>query len=159
MSNGKRVLVDWLRDAHAMERSSVDNLDRLADRFSRHPELSVRFREHWRESLNQVVALEVCLKKLGSDTSTFKDLTSRFVRIAQAYAGAISLDEPVKDCLAAYASTHLEIATYVSLRTAALELAEPEVAQMCDEHLQRERAMAGWLEEQIAEVTLEFLRP
>jgi ferritin-like metal-binding protein YciE len=159
MSNGKRVLVDWLRDAHAMERSSVDNLDRLADRFSRHPELSVRFREHWRESLNQVVALEVCLKKLGSDTSTFKDLTSRFVRIAQAYAGAISLDEPVKDCLAAYASTHLEIATYVSLRAAALELAEPEVAQMCDEHLQRERAMAGWLEEQIAEVTLDFLRP
>jgi ferritin-like metal-binding protein YciE len=159
MSNGKRVLVDWLRDAHAMERSSVDNLDRLADRFSRHPELSVRFREHWRESLNQVVALEVCLKKLGSDTSTFKDLTSRFVRIAQAYAGAISLDEPVKDCLAAYASTHLEIATYVSLRAAALELAEPEVAQMCDEHLQRERAMAGWLEEKIAEVTLDFLRP
>ena len=159
MSNGKRVLVDWLRDAHAMERSSVDNLDRLADRFSRHPELSVRFREHWRESLNQVVALEVCLKKLGSDTSTFKDLTSRFVRIAQAYAGAISLDEPVKDCLAAYASTHLEIATYVSLRAAAIELAEPEVAQMCDEHLQRERAMAGWLEEQIAEVTLDFLRP
>ena len=159
MTNGKRVLVDWLRDAHAMERSSVDNLDRLADRFSRHPELSVRFREHWRESLNQVVALEVCLKKLGSDTSTFKDLTSRFVRIAQAYAGAISLDEPVKDCLAAYASTHLEIATYVSLRAAAIELAEPEVAQMCDEHLQRERAMAGWLEEQIAEVTLDFLRP
>ena len=159
MTNGKRVLVDWLRDAHAMERSSVDNLDRLADRFSRHPELSVRFREHWRESLNQVVALEACLKKLGSDTSTFKDLTSRFVRIAQAYAGAISLDEPVKDCLAAYASTHLEIATYVSLRAAAIELAEPEVAQMCDEHLQRERAMAGWLEEQIAEVTLDFLRP
>ena len=159
MSNGKRVLVDWLRDAHAMERSSVDNLDRLADRFSRHPELSVRFREHWRASLNQVVALEVCLKKLGSDTSTFKDLTSRFVRIAQAYAGAISLDEPVKDCLAAYASTHLEIATYVSLRAAAIELAEPEVAQMCDEHLQRERAMAEWLEQQIAEVTLDFLRP
>jgi ferritin-like metal-binding protein YciE len=159
MANGKRVLVDWLRDAHAMERTSVDNLDRLADRFSRHPELSVRFRDHWRESLGQVVALEACLKKLGSDTSTFKDLASRFVGIAQAYAGAISLDEPVKDCLGAYASIHLKIATYVSLRAAALELAEPEVVQMCDEHLQRERAMAGWLEQQIAEVTLDFLRP
>ena len=159
MTNGKRVLVDWLRDAHAMERTSVDNLDRLADRFSRHPELAVRFREHWRESLSQVVALEVCLKKRGSDTSTFKDLASRFVGIAQAYAGAISPDEPVKDCLAAYASIHLQIATYVSLRTAALELAEPEIARMCDEHLQHERAMAGWLEQQITEVTLEFLRP
>jgi ferritin-like metal-binding protein YciE len=159
MTNGKRVLVEWLRDAHAMERTSVDNLDRLADRFSRQPELAVRFREHWRESLGQVVALEVCLKKLGSDTSTFKDLARRFVGIAQAYAGAISLDEPVKDCLAAYASMHLKIATYVSLRAAALDLAEPEIERMCDKHLQSERAMAGWLEQQITEVTLEFLRP
>ena len=159
MTNGKRVLVDWLRDAHAMERTSVDNLDRLADRFSRHPELAVRFREHWRDSVAQVVALEACLKKLGSDTSTFRDLASRFVGIAQAYAGAISLDEPVKDCLAAFASMHLEIATYVSLRAAAVELEEAEVVQMCEVHLQRERAMAGWLEQQISEVTLDFLRP
>ena len=159
MTNGKRVLVDWLRDAHAMERTTVDNLDRLADRFSRHPDLAGRFREHWRESLSQVAALEACLKKLGSDTSTFRDLASRFVGIAQAYAGAISLDEPVKDCLAAYASMHLEIATYVSLRAAAEELAESEITRMCDEHLQRERAMAGWLEQQITQVTLDFLRP
>ena len=159
MTNGKRVLVEWLRDAHAMERTSVDNLDRLADRFSRHPELAVRFREYWRESLGQVAVLEACLKKLGSDTSTFRDLARRFVGIAQAYAGAISLDEPVKDCLAAYASLHLQIATYVSLRAAALELAEPEIERMCDEHLRSERAMAGWLEQQITEVTLEFLRP
>ena len=159
MTNGKRVLVDWLRDAHAMERTTVDNLDRLADRFSRHPDLAGRFREHWRDSVGQVVALEACLKKLGSDTSTFRDLARRFVGIAQAYAGAISLDEPVKDCLAAYAAMHLEIATYISLRAAAEELAEPEIVQMCDQHLQRERAMSGWLEQQIAEVTLEFLRP
>jgi ferritin-like metal-binding protein YciE len=159
MTNGKRVLVDWLRDAHAMERTTVDNLDRLADRFSRHPDLAWRFREHWRESLSQVAALEACLKKLGSDTSTFRDLASRFVGIAQAYAGAISPDEPVKDCLAAYASMHLEIATYVSLRAAAEELAEPGIVQMCDQHLQRERAMTGWLEQQITEVTLDFLRP
>jgi ferritin-like metal-binding protein YciE len=69
------------------------------------------------------------------------------------------MDEPVKDCLAAYASMHLEIATYISLRAAALELTEPEIARMCDEHLERERAMSGWLEEQIEQVTVEFLRP
>jgi len=159
MTNGKRALVDWLRDAHAMERTSVDNLDRLADRFSRHPELAVPFREHWRESRGQVEALEACLKKLGSDTSTLKDLASRFVGIAQAYAGMASLDEPVKDCLATYAAMHFEIATYLSLRAAAVDLAEPEITRLCDEHLQRERAMAAWLEQQITEVTLEFLRP
>jgi ferritin-like metal-binding protein YciE len=30
---------------------------------------------------------------------------------------------------------------------------------MCEEHLQQERAMASWLEQQIPEVTLEYLRP
>ncbi len=159
MTNNKHALVAWLRAAHAMERASVDNLDRLADRFSRHPQLADRFREHWRHSLGQVEALEVCLKKLGSDTSTFKDLASRFVSIAQAYAGIASLDEPIKDCMTTYASMHYEIAAYVSLRAAALELAEPQIAQLCEQHLQREREMAAWLEQQIPEVTLEFLRP
>jgi ferritin-like metal-binding protein YciE len=159
MTNGKHTLIAWLRNAHAMERASVDNLDRLADRLSRWPQFAGPFREHWRESLGQVERIEACLKKLGSDTSTFKDLASRFVGIAQAYAGVVAPDEMVKDCQAAYASMHFEIAAYVSLGAAALELGEPQIARMCDEHLQRERAMASWLEQQIPEVTLEFLRP
>jgi ferritin-like metal-binding protein YciE len=159
MTNSKHTLVAWLRDAHAMERATVDNLDRLADRLSRYPQLAGRCREHWRESIGQVEHIETCLKSLGSDTSTFKDLTSRFIGIAQAYAVAVSPDEIVKDCLAAYASRHFEIAAYVSLGTAALALEEPEIAQMCNEHLQQERTMASWLEQQIPEVTLEFLRP
>jgi len=158
MANSKPTLVAWLRDAHAMERATVDNLDRLADRLSRYPELAVRFREHWRESLAQVEQIEKCLKSLGSDTSTFKDLTSRFMGIAQAYTVAVSPDEVVKDCLAAYASMHFEIAAYVSLAAAAAVLEQPEVERVCD-HLGRVRTMAGWLEQQIPEVTREFLRP
>ncbi len=159
MTNGKHTLIEWLRNAHAMERASVDNLDRLADRFSRWPQFAGPFREYWQESLGQVERIEACLKKLGSDTSTFKDLTSRFIGIAQAYAVAVVPDEVVKDCLAAYTWRHFEIAAYVSLGAAALMLEEPEVARMCNEHLQQERTMASWLEEQIPEVTLEFLRP
>ena len=101
---------------------------------------------------------EKCLKALGSDTSTFKDLTSRFIGIAQAYAVEVLPDELVKDCLAAYASRHFEIATYISLAAAARKLEQPAIAQMCEENLQQERAMASWLEQQIPEATLEFLR-
>ncbi len=159
MTKSKQTLVAWLRDAHAMERASVDTLDRLADRLARFPQLALGFREHWRESVDQVEHIERCLKQLGSDTSTFKDLTSRFIGIAQAYAVAVVPDEVVKDCLAVYASRHFEIAAYVSLGAAALALEEPEVARMCEEHLQQERSMSNWLEQQIPEVTLEFLRP
>jgi len=159
MTKSKQTLVAWLRDVHAMERASVDSLDRLADRLSRSPELAARFREHWRESLAQVEHIERCLKNLGSDTSTFKDLATRFIGIAQAFAVAVVPDEVVKDCLVAYASRHFEIAAYISLGAAALLLEEPDVARMCNDHLEQERAMASWLEQQIPEVTLEFLRP
>jgi ferritin-like metal-binding protein YciE len=159
MTKSKQTLVAWLRDVHAMERASVDSLDRLADRLSRFPELAGRFREHWRESLAQVEHIERCLKNLGSDTSTFKDLATRFIGIAQAFAVAVVPDEVVKDCLVAYASRHFEIAAYVSLGAAALMLEEPDVARMCNDHLEQERAMASWLEQQIPDVTLDFLRP
>jgi len=159
MTKNKQTLIAWLRDAHAMERASVDTLDRLADRLSRYPELSSRFREHWRTSLAQVERIDKCLKRLGSDTSTFKDLASRFFGIAQAYAVAVVPDEAVKDCLAVYTYRHFEIAAYTSLGAAALMLEEPDVARMCNDHLEEERAMAIWLEQQIPEVTLEFLRP
>lgn len=159
MTKSKQTLIAWLRDAHAMERASVDTLDRLADRLSRYPQLALGLREHWRESIDQVASIETCLKNIGSDTSTFKDLASRFRGIAQAYAVAVVPDEVVKDCLAVYASRHFEIAAYMSLGAAALTLEEPAVARMCEEHLQQERRMASWLEQQIPEVTLEFLRP
>jgi len=159
MTKRKQVLIAWLRDAHAMEQTSVDTLDRLAERLSRFPELALKFREHWRESMGQVEDIETCLKNLGSDTSTFKDLARRFLGITQAYAVELTPDEVVKDCLATYASRHFEIATYVALGAAALALEEPAVARMCEEHLQQERAMAAWLEQQIPQVTLDYLRP
>jgi len=160
MTNQTYTLVAWLRDAHAMERATVDTLDHLAQRLHRrYPELAARFRQHWQESLGQVERIEKCLKELRSDTSTFKDLRSRFIGIAQAYAVEVLPDELVKDCLAAYASRHFEIATYISLGEAARKLEQPAVVQMCEENLRQERAMAGWLEQQIPEATLEFLRP
>ena len=159
MTKAKQTLIAWLRDAHAMERASVDNLDRLADRLARFPQLAGGFREHWRETLGQVQRIEVCLKKMGSDTSTFKDLATRFIGITQAYAAAVAPDEVVKDCLATYSWRYFEIAAYASLGSAALLLEEPDLARMCDEHTKQERAMADWLEKQIPEVTLEFLRP
>ena len=159
MTKSKQTLIAWLRDAHAMERASVDSLDRMADRLARFPDLAAGLREHWRRSLTQATQIEVCLKKLGSDTSTFKDLASRFIGIAQGFAVEVAQDEVVKDCCAAYSWRHFEIACYLSLGAAAAALEELEVASMCEQHVQQERAMATWLEEQIPEVTRVFLQP
>ena len=159
MTDQTHTLVAWLREAHAMERATVDTLDHLAERLYRpYPDLAARFRQHWQESLGQVERIETCLRELGSDTSTFKDLRNRFIGIAQAYAVEVLPDELVKDCLAAYASRHFEIATYISLGAAARNLERPAIEQMCEQNLQQERAMASWLEQQIPEAALDFLR-
>lgn len=159
MTKSKQTLIAWLRDAHAMERASVDSLDRMADRLARFPELAGGLREHWRLSITQAQRIEVCLRGLGTDTSTFKDLAGRFFGIAQAFAVEVAADEVVKDCCAAYSWRHFEIACYLSLGAAATALEATEVTQMCEEHVQQERAMAAWLEQQIPEVTLAYLRP
>jgi ferritin-like metal-binding protein YciE len=158
MTKSRQTLIAWLRDAHAMERASVDSLDRMADRLARFPELAAGLREHWRLSLIQAQQIEVCLKRLGSDTSTFKDLAGRFIGMAQDFAVEVSPDELVKDCCAAYSWRHFEIACYLSLAAAAAALEEPEVVRVCEEHLQQERERAAWLEQQIPEVTRVFLR-
>ena len=45
MTKSKQTLIAWLRDAHAMERASVDSLDRMADRLARFPDLAAGLRE------------------------------------------------------------------------------------------------------------------
>jgi len=158
MADQRHVLISWLRHAHAMERATVDSLDHLAERLRRpYPELAARFRQHWQESLGQVERIETCLKDLASDTSTFEDLRTRFIGISKAYAVEVLPDELVRDCLAAYASRHFEIATYISLGAAARKFEQPTIEQMCKENLQQERAMASWLEQQIPQATLDFL--
>jgi ferritin-like metal-binding protein YciE len=160
MTKTKQTLIAWLRDAHAMERASVDSLDRMADRLARFPDLAAGLREHWRVSLTQAQQIEICLKqRFGTDTSTLKNLAGRFIGIAQAFAVEVAPDEVVKDCCAAYSWRHFEIACYLSLGAAAAALEELEVARMCAEHVQQERTMATWLEQQIPEVTQVFLRP
>ena len=160
MTNQTHTLLAWLRDAHATERATVDTLDHLAERLNRpYPDFAARFRQHWQETLGQVERIETCLDELASDTSTFQDLRNRFIGISRAYAVEVLPDELVKDCVAAYASRHFEIATYLSLAAAARKLEQPAVVQMCEENLQQERSMASWLEQHIPEATLDFLQP
>ncbi len=159
MVKGKQTLIAWLRDAHAMERASVDSLDRMADRLARFPQLASGLREHWRLSITQAQRIELCLRRFGADTSTFKDLAGRFLGMAQAFAVEVASDEVVKDCCAAYSWRHFEIACYLSVGAAATALEEMEVTHLCEEHVRQERAMAAWLEQQIPEATLAFLHP
>lgn len=158
MAKDKDTLIAWLRDAHAMEKSTVDNQERLIERLKDYPQLSARFQQHLEESRRQVERIEGCLDRLGADRSVLKDVATRAVGVVEAYGSALTPDDPVKNCLAAYATKSFEIASYTSLGAAAAAFGEPEIQRVCEESLQEERAMATWLEQHIPEVTQQYLR-
>lgn len=159
MTTNKDILVSWLRDAHAMEKAATDTLDRLEDSLERLPHLATQFRQHRDESRAQTLRIEDCLHNLGTDVSRIKDVASRTLAGAQLYATAMTADQLVKRFMAAYAFESFEIASYLALGAAARAMGERAVEQMCEEHLEQERAMARWLEQHMAEVTEDFLRP
>jgi len=158
MATNRDTLRTWLRDAHAMEKGTIDNIERLVARLKAFPVLADRYQRHLEESRQQLQRLEQALSQLGSDPSALKDVGMKLAGIAQVYVTGPASDEPVKHCLAAYGYENFEIASYISLIAAAEECGLPEIKRACEQSLMEERAMARVIEESIAEVTGAYLR-
>jgi ferritin-like metal-binding protein YciE len=151
-------LVDWLRDAHAMEKQAEKMLKSQADRLENYPELQRRIEQHIQETLNQSEKLEHCLSLLGADTSTFKDMGAQLTAFGQAVGGMMAEDEVVKGGIACYAFENFEIASYKALIKTADMVAQPEISKLCNEILQEEIAMADWLSNHLDDVTQRYLQ-
>lgn len=151
-------LVDWLRDAHAMEKQAEKMLKSQADRLENYPELQRRIEQHIQETLSQSEKLEHCLSLLGADTSTFKDMGAQLTAFGQAVGGMMAEDEVVKGGIACYAFENFEIASYKALIKAADMVAQPEISKLCNEILQEEIAMADWLSNHLDDVTQRYLQ-
>lgn len=152
-------LMNWLRDAHAMEEQAEDMLRKTAARIdSGYPELSTRLREHAEVSRVQAQHLGECITRLGGDTSALKDFAAKAVGTAQAFSGLFASDEPIKAALAVFTFTHMEIGSYRSLAAAAQVRSDLDTQRVCELHLAQEQDMALWLEAQLAGLTQRFLR-
>ena len=157
MPHRRDTLIAWLRDAHAMERATIDNIKRLLERMEAHPEFVARYDAHLRDSAAQLGRIERCLDALDADRSVLKDTMMRLTGYAEAFTTAIAPDEAVKHGLAAYSYEHFEIASYTSLIAAAESLGLTEVQELCTLSLQEEREMAEWLEQYIPQATCNYL--
>jgi ferritin-like metal-binding protein YciE len=151
-------LMNWLRDAHAMEMQAIQILENQARRIENYPELRNRILEHLEETEAQAEMLERCIERHGTTSSALKDTAAAFIGNMQALSGLFVGDEVVKGAIFSYTFEHLEIASYRSLIGAAEELGEHETARVCREILHQEEAMARWLERHLPEVTRQYLR-
>lgn len=157
LDDAREWLVQWLRDAHAMEEQAETMLNGQLRRLENYPELSERIRLHVEETKNQAARLTTCLQGMGEDTSAMKDTGGKLMAMAQSLSGVFAGDEVMKGSLASYTFEHMEIASYRILIAAANALGEIEVARACEENLHEEEAMAEWLKEHMDETTEQFL--
>ena len=67
-TNTERLL-QWLRDAHAMEKEAETMLTAQASRIENYPQLKSRIEMHVTETQDQARQLESCIERLGGSTS------------------------------------------------------------------------------------------
>lgn len=157
MTDPRENLLNWLRDAHAMEQQAEQMLKAQAARIENYPKVKARIEQHLEETMGQQRLLEGCLERLGSSPSTMKDVMGQVMAFGQAAGGMFAADEIVKGAMASYVFEHMEIASYTALIAAAEQAGDAETKQVCEQILPQEIAMAQWVLENLPELTQEFL--
>lgn len=157
MTTPTENLLDWLRDAHAMEQQAEKMLKAQAERLENYPEFRERIVQHIAETEGQQRLLGECIKRLGGSPSTLKDLAGKLMAFGQAVGGMTMSDEVVKGAMSGYVFENLEIASYTVLIEAATASGDELTAEACRAILKEEVAMADWLREHLPEITRAFL--
>jgi ferritin-like metal-binding protein YciE len=155
--NTRDELIDWLRDAYAMERGLEVTLRKQSESEELTPAARERAGLHLDETRQHAEAVKTCLEQLGADSSTLKTSFAKVTESVKGLGTAFARDERVKDVLAGYASEHFEIACYKALRAAAKLAGEPGIVAMCDLILPDEEAMARWLDQNLPDVVTSYL--
>lgn len=150
-------LIEWLRDAHAMEAQAEIMLKKQASRIEHYPELKARIEQHIGETQNQARLIEGCLQRYDKSYSGFKDLGGKMMAMGQAMGGMMLNDEIVKGALMGYVFENLEIASYRVLIAAAQAVGDQQTQEVCERILVEEIAMADWLRDHLAELTQAYL--
>jgi len=135
-------IVDWLKDAYAMERGLESALEKQA----RNEKLSALVREraasHLEETRRHAEEVRSALRSLDSDISSVKTGMGAIAQTAKGLASAFARDERIKDLLDAYSMEHFEIACYTALAAAANTAGFMQVVETCNRILPDEQRMA-----------------
>ncbi len=142
-TNPQETLMQWLRDAYAMERQqSIESTEKQVDRMKNYPELRAWVQDHLAKSERQAERIKSCIQRRGGDTSTVKELAAKVMGNVQAITGMLTSDEVVKSAVSDYAYKHYEIGCYRSLAAAADAVGDNETRAVCDEIRTEEEALA-----------------
>jgi ferritin-like metal-binding protein YciE len=157
-NKGLELLLTGMRNQHAVENQAISLMSRQVERLENYPEMEARMRLHIDESKAQAQRLEEMLSTLGSSHSALKDAGLSLTANMAAIAHAMAPDEVVKNSFANYAFEHFEIAAYKSLITLSQAVGQDSGVAALEQSLREEVAMAAWIEQHLADTTLQYLQ-
>ena len=153
----RSVFVTGLQNAHAVEQQALALIDRQLDRLTRYPEIADRLRSHRLETEDQIRRLEDILGSLGDRPSAFKDMAMGFMGNLAALGHVMAGDEVLKNQFVNAAFENFEIASYTSLIALAEAGSYPTAADLLQETLREEIAMAAWVQDSLPDLTRKFV--
>jgi len=152
------LVLAWLNDAHAMELGIAQVLENHAASAADDPPMQMRLQQHLEETRRHAELVKGCVERMGGDTSAVKTGMASVMGTIQGMSTKIAKDELIKNTLHDYGTEHFEIACYTSLLVAAEHLGDQQTAQICQQILGDEQAMAEFLFQQIPPTTVAMLR-
>ncbi|MBZ6389736.1 MAG: DUF892 family protein [Pantoea dispersa] len=139
------VYLDWLRDAHAMEKHAESLLKAAASRLTDHPALQARIEQYLEQSRDQQRQVKTLLRQYDSSWSVLKESLGRMSAVGQAASDMLQDEEGIRVAVSSYVFCNYKIATYSTLLVAAEQAEEGEDVRIVRRILQQESQMASWL--------------
>lgn len=135
-------LIDWLRDAYAMERGLEGALRKQSENNDLSESVRQRAAMHLEETQRHAEAVKAALQSLGTDTSTLKTGMGMMAQTAKGATTMFARDEEIKDLLDAYSMEHFEIACYTALAAGAERAGLTQLVETCRSIIRDEERMA-----------------
>jgi ferritin-like metal-binding protein YciE len=135
MATTHERLMQWLRDADAMEKHAEAMLGALAQRIENYEEVKAQIERHLREAQEQAIALEEYVERRRcEDTSAWKDSPEQRAAFGHGFSCAFGGNEFIRRAIT-------EISCYNVLIGAAAAAGGSETRAICEDILHREEAM------------------
>jgi ferritin-like metal-binding protein YciE len=153
----KEKLVDYVQDAHAMERNSLMMLKSMLSHTD-DPGMRHLLEHHVEETEQHAARLRSRLEVMGEGTSKTREGGALLGSMFKGVLDQVRSDKPSKDARDGYLTEQLEIASYELLHRLADRAGDRETAEIARLNLEDERSMAqkisgSW--DKVIDLTLE----
>ncbi|ORM73320.1 YciE/YciF family protein [Pantoea wallisii] len=149
------VYLDWLRDAHAMEKHADTTFKAAVPRLAGWPILGARMAQYLEVTREQQLQIKEILKRYDSSWSALKEALGRMSIVGQAANDMLNDAEGVRVAISSYVFCQYKVATYSTLLAAAQLAGDDEGLPVLQEALQHETHMAEWLKRHLPEAAEE----